>query len=47
MKEGTFMEQHLKHMKDITDRLATIGAPISEEDKVVTLLGGLPRSYAI
>ena len=34
MKEGTFMEQHLKHMKDITDRLATIGAPISEEDQV-------------
>ena len=46
MKEGTSMEQHLKHMKDITDRLAAIGAPISEEDQVVTLLGSLPRSYA-
>ena len=46
MKEGTFMEQHLKHKKDITDRLAAIGAPISKEDQVVTLLGSLPRSYA-
>ena len=25
----------LKHMKDITDKLAAIGAPISEEDQVV------------
>ena len=39
MKEGTSMEQHLKHMKDIVDKLAAIGAPISEEDQVVTLLG--------
>ena len=39
MKEGASMEVHLKHMKEITDRLATIGAPISEEDQVVTLLG--------
>ena len=31
MKEGTSMEAHLKHMKEITDRLAAIGAPISEE----------------
>lgn len=46
MKEGTSMEQHLKHMKEITDRLAAIGAPISEEDQVVTLLGSLPPSYS-
>ena len=46
MKEGTSVEQHLKHMKDITDKLAAIGAPISEEDQVVTLLGSLPRSFA-
>lgn len=45
MKEGTSMDKHLKHMKDITDRLAAIGAPISEEDQVVTLLGSLPRSF--
>ena len=45
MKEGTEMETHLKHMKEITDKLAAIGAPISEEDQIVTLLGSLPRSY--
>ena len=46
MKEGTSMETHLKHMKEITDRLAAIGAPISEEDQVVTLLGSLPQGYS-
>ena len=33
-------------MKDITDKLAAIGAPISGEDQVVTLLGSLPRNFA-
>ena len=33
-------------MKDITDKLAAIGAPISEEDQVVTFLGSLPRRFA-
>lgn len=46
MKEGTSIEKHLKHMKELTDRLAAIGAPISEEDQVVTLLGSLPKSYS-
>ena len=46
MKEGTSVDKHLKHMKDITDKLAAVGAPISEEDQVVTLLGSLPRSFA-
>ena len=46
MKEGTSVYKHLKHMKDITDKLAAIGVPISEEDQVVTLLGRLPRSFA-
>ena len=34
MKEGTSVEVHLKEMKEITDRLASIGAPISDEDQV-------------
>ena len=46
MKDGTPMEKHLKDMKELTDKLAAIGAPISEEDQVVTLLGSLPPSYA-
>ena len=44
MKEGTSIEAHMKYMKELTDKLAAIGAPISEEDKVVTLLGSLPKS---
>ena len=46
MKEGTPIETHLKYMKEITDKLASLGAPISEEDQVVTLLGSLPQSYS-
>ena len=46
MKDGTSMEAHLKHMKEITDKLAAIGSPINEEDQVVTLLGSLPQSYS-
>ena len=45
MQEGTSMESHLKHMKDLVERLAAIDSPISEEDQIVTLLGSLPRSY--
>ena len=46
MKEGTSIGAHLKHMKELTDKLAAIGAPIDEEDQVVTLLGSLPQSYS-
>ena len=46
MKEGSSVEKHLKHMKELTDRLAALGAPIAEEDQVVTLLGSLPKSYS-
>ena len=45
IKEGTSIEAHLKYMKEITDKIASIGAPISEEDQVVTLLGSLPQGY--
>ena len=40
------MEVHLKYMKEITDKLASIGSPITEENQVVTLLGSLPHSYS-
>ena len=46
MKSGTSVELHLKHMKELADKLAAIGAPISEEDQVVTLLGSLPQNYS-
>ena len=46
MKENITIEAHLKKMKELTDKLAAIGAPISEEDQVVTLLGSLPSDYS-
>jgi hypothetical protein len=46
MRDGSSMEAHLKYMKELTDKLAAVGAPISEEDQVVTLLGSLPRGYS-
>jgi hypothetical protein len=46
MKEATTVDAHLKEMKELTDKLASIGAPISEEYQVVTLLGSLPPSYS-
>ena len=46
MKEGTSIEDHMKHMKELIDKPAAIGAPISVEDEVVTLLGSSPKSYS-
>ena len=46
MRERTLIEDHLKQMKELTDKLAAVGAPILEEDQVVTLLGSLPTSYS-
>ena len=46
MKEGSSVEQHIKTMKKLTDRLAAINVPISEEDQIVTLLGSLLSSYS-
>ena len=42
MKEDTSIEAHMKHMKELTDKFAAIGAPNSEKDKVVILFGSLP-----
>ena len=33
-------------MKELTDKWAAIGAPVSVEDQVVTLLDSLPQSYS-
>ena len=45
MSENASIESHLRDMKEITNKLAAIKAPVSEEDQVVTLLGSLPESY--
>lgn len=46
MKEETPMGVHLKEMKELTDKLSSIEAAISQEDQMVTLLGSIPPSYA-
>ena len=46
MKEGTTIENHLKEIKELSDQLSAIDAPITEEDQVVTLLGSLPKSFS-
>ena len=46
MREGSALQEHLRAMKELTDKLAVINCEISQEDQVVTLLGSLPRSYA-
>lgn len=46
MSEGVSVQEHLKHMKELTDQIAAIGVAIAEEDQVVTLLGSLPASYS-
>ena len=46
MSEGNSIDMHLKEMKELTDKLSSIGAPISEEDQIVTLLGSLPPSFS-
>ena len=46
MKEGTSLEAHIKHMKEVADQVAAIDFSISEKDQVVTFLGSLPHSYS-
>ena len=45
MSEGNSIDMHLKEMKELTDKLSSIGAPISE-DQVVTLLRSLLPSFS-
>jgi len=33
-------------MKELVDKLASIGSTIAEEDQVVSLLGSLPSSFS-
>ena len=46
MSEGNSIVMPLKEMKELTDNLSSIGAPISEADQVVTLLRSLPPSFS-
>lgn len=44
MKETTSVETHLKEMKELTDQLAAVGAPIAEKDQVV--IGSVPKKFS-
>lgn len=47
MKESDILDEHLRRMKEITNQLAAIKAPIPEDEHMValSLLLSLPRSY--
>ena len=38
MKEGQSVQDHLKNMKEIVDKLAALGSEVAEEEQVVALL---------
>ena len=45
MKDSDSLDQHLCHMKEITDQLSAIRAPICEDERIVTLLLSHPQIY--
>ena len=45
LKEGNSMSSHIKAMTEVFNDLAVIGAPMEDEDRVVTLLASLPETY--
>ena len=45
MNEDESISTHIKKMKEITDSLSAIKAPISEVDQAIALLGSLPSKY--
>ena len=47
LSDSGSMREYVKKMTEIFDELAVIAEPISDEDKVVYLLAGLPESYDV
>ena len=45
MKEGQLVQDHLRHMKKISDELAALGSAVAEEEQVVALLTSISPSY--
>jgi len=41
------VQEHLRRMKELTDRLASIDAAVTEEDQMVYLLSSLPKGYSM
>lgn len=47
LQDGSSVTDHIKSMIEVFSELAVIGAPMEDEDKVVTLLASLPESYNV
>ncbi|KAF1334706.1 Integrase catalytic core protein, partial [Globisporangium splendens] len=45
MEEGDDVLAHINKLKTLAEQLDAVGAPVSEEDLVITLLGSLSESY--
>ena len=45
--DSVSMREYVKKMTEIFDELAVVAEPVSDEDKVVHLLAGLPESYDV
>ena len=45
MKERQLVQDHLRHMKKISDELAALGSAVAEEEQVVALLTSISPSY--
>ncbi len=47
LRDGEPVHEHIKTMTELFEELAVIGDPVTEEDRVVHLLAGLPASYNV
>ena len=47
LSDSGSMREYIRKMTEIFDELAVVAEPISDEDKVVYLLAGLPESYDV
>ncbi|GAB9476934.1 Gag-pol polyprotein [Globisporangium polare] len=45
MEEGDDVLAHINKIKTLAEQLDAVGAPVSEDDLVITLLGSLSESY--
>ena len=45
MAEGASAEKHVREMKELTDKLAAMGSPVSEHDQMMLLMMSLPATY--
>ncbi|KAJ0389892.1 hypothetical protein P43SY_012045 [Pythium insidiosum] len=45
MEDGDDVLQHINKLKTLAEQLDAVGAPVSEDDLVITLLGSLNESY--